>query len=68
MQLSALNCTEVRPLQWSNAWLPIEVTECGMVTEERLLQPSKAYSPIEVTEYVVPEYVTLDGIIKSPDE
>ena len=42
--------TEVSPLQPSNAWSLIEVTELGIVTEVSPLQPLNAPSPIEVTE------------------
>ena len=50
IQLSALNTTEVIPLQFWNAELPMEVTEPPMVTEVILLQPENAELPIEVTE------------------
>ena len=42
--------TEVRPVQFSKAHSPIEVTELPMVTEVRPVQSLKANSPIEVTE------------------
>ena len=58
--------TLVKPVQPSKASLPIEVTELGIVTLVNPLQSWKAYSPIEVTEYVVPEYVTEDGITTAP--
>jgi len=32
-----------------NTWLPIEVTEAGMVTDVNSSQPANAYSPIEVS-------------------
>ena len=41
--------TEVRPLQYPNAYSPIEVTLLGMVKEVRPLQPANAERPIEVT-------------------
>ena len=40
----------VRPLQSSNAEIPIEVTELPMVTLVRPLHSENAHSPIEVTE------------------
>ena len=43
--------TLVRLLQYSNAPLPMEVTEFGMVTLVRLLQYSNALLPMEVTEF-----------------
>ena len=42
--------TEVKPLQFSNAELPIEVTELGIVMLINPLQPKNAELPIEVTE------------------
>ena len=42
--------TEVRPVQLSNAYWPIEVTEPGMVTAVRPVQFWNAELPIEVTE------------------
>ena len=50
MQFSALNTTDVSPLQSENALLPIEVTELGMVTDVSPLQHENAELPIEVTE------------------
>lgn len=41
---------DARLLQPYNAYLPIEVTELGMVTAARLSQPKNAAFPIEVTE------------------
>ena len=58
--------SEVSPLQPSNAPLPIEVTEFGMVNEVSPLQPSNATKPMEVTEYVVPSFVTVEGMDRSP--
>ena len=58
--------TEVKPLQPLNACSPIEVTLFGMVTEVKLLQPLNALPPMEVTLYVVPLYLTVDGITTSP--
>ena len=42
--------TEVKPLQYEKAKLPIKVTELGMVTEVKPLQSEKAEGPIKVTE------------------
>ena len=42
--------TEVKPLQFWKALLPMEVTELGIVTEVNPLQKKKAASPMEVTE------------------
>ena len=42
--------TLVKLLHSSNAPLPIEVTELGMVTLVKLVQPSNALLPINVTE------------------
>ena len=50
VQLSALNTTEVNPLQPEKAELPMLVTESGMVTDVNPLQPAKAQDPITVTE------------------
>jgi len=55
--VAGLAIMEVKPLQPSKAYLPIVVTDDGIVTEVNPLQLSKAYSPIEVTD---------DGIIKLP--
>ena len=51
MQFSALNITEVSPVQNKKALLPIEETELGMVKDPSPEQPEKAYMPIEVTEF-----------------
>ena len=50
VQFSALNTTDVNPLQLLNAEPPIEVTELGKDTDVSPLQPENASSPIEVTE------------------
>ena len=49
-----------------NELSPIDVTELGIVTDVKPLQLSKAYFPIAVTEYVLPLYVTEEGMISSP--
>ena len=49
-QFFALKVTEVRAVQPSKAYSPIEVTELPMVTEVRPVQYLKAKAPIEVTE------------------
>ena len=41
--------TEVRLLQYSNAYMPISVTELGIVTEVKSEHSLKALFPIEVT-------------------
>ena len=40
----------VRPLQFSKALYPIEVTEFGIQISDRPEQPENAYPSIEVTE------------------
>ena len=47
MHFSALNVTEVRPLQSKKVYSPIEVTELGMVMEVSPEQLRKADSPME---------------------
>ena len=50
LQFFAFQTTPVKPLQPLNAFLPIEVTEFGMVTLVKPVQPLNASSLIEVTE------------------
>ena len=50
VQLSALNSTDIRPLQPLNAEVPMELTEFPMVTNVKPLQPENAEFPMEVTE------------------
>ena len=45
--------TLVKLVQPSNALLPINVTELGMLTLVKPLQPKNAMSPISVTELVI---------------
>ena len=56
----------VRPVQLLKAHLPILVTELGMVMLVKLLQYAKAFSPIILTGYVVPLYLTDDGMVLLP--
>ena len=58
--------TEVNPIQPSKADPPMEVTELGMVTEVNPLHLPKAALPIEVTEYVIPLWVTEEGMVSDP--
>ena len=58
--------TDVKPLQFSNAYSPMEVTLFGMVTDVKPLQFLNAYSPMEVTLYVVPFRVIVDGMTRLP--
>lgn len=48
-QLSALKDTDVKELQYLNAYSPIVITEGGIIMEARLLQDWKAEFPILVT-------------------
>ena len=60
VQLSALNTTEVNPLQPEKASAPILVTEFGIVTDVKLVQFWKALSPTLVTEFgIVTEDIPL---------
>lgn len=50
VQLSALNTTDVKPLQFSKAQSPIEFTEVGIVMAVKPTQPLKAQPPMINTE------------------
>jgi hypothetical protein len=45
----------------------METIEVGKVTDVRLLHSLNAASPISVTAYVVPPYVTDEGMVKAPE-
>ena len=49
------------------ACCPIATTDCGILTVFRLLQSENARSPIAVTVYVMPLYVTVEGMVTSPE-
>ena len=57
---------DVSPVHFSNAYLPILVTELGMVIDVSHEQPENARSAIDVTEYVVPKDATVDGMFTTP--
>ena len=59
--------TVVSPRHLLNALLPMLVTELGIVTDVSPLQPVNALLPMLVTEYVLPLYVTVDGITRLPE-
>ncbi len=56
----------VWPLQPENAYLPIEVTELGIVTEVRALLLAKVYTPIAVSVNSVSPSLGFDGSISFP--
>ena len=58
---------DVKPVHQSKAYLPILVTELGIVTDVKLLQSSKALSPILFTEYSTSLTLIEDGIVMSPE-
>jgi len=58
--------TTVRLKHSQKAWLPMLVTDSGMVTEVTEL-PKKALSSIPTTEYVVPLTVIVGGMTIGPE-
>jgi hypothetical protein len=58
---------EVRPVHPTNDAVSMATTVVGMVTDKRSLHSKNALDPILVTAYVVPPYVTDEGIVKAPE-
>ena len=52
--------------EFLNAIMPIDVTLLGMVTPVSSGQALNALLTMDVTSYVLPSYVTCDGITMSP--
>ena len=57
----------VSPVQPLKASFPIDVTELGMVIDVSPVQPAKAVFPMLVTLNVRLLYVTISGIVISPE-
>lgn len=57
---------EVSFVEFWNEIIPIDVTLFGMVTPVSSGQALNALLMIDVTSYVLPSYVTCDGITISP--
>ena len=58
--------TDVKPLQSSKAYLPMDVTLSGMFTDVKLVHEEKAPSSMPTTEYSIPSEIIDCGIMTSP--